>query len=91
MGSTGWIAMKHLLLILLLATPAFADTKSDCNNILNAFGELQISAKQAKLADQLQGAVAQVCMRLQAEEEKPKATPTPEPTSDTIPVEEPAK
>lgn len=53
------------------------DTTAQCQNLLDAYGELLISAKQAKLTSDIQAGLVAVCRKL-IELEKPK--PTPEPT-----------
>lgn len=76
--------MKHLLLILLLATPALAEqtTQERCEAVLNSYVRIKIDVEQAGLALNVQKGIVDICNRL-IEAEKPK--PTPEPT------QEPAK
>lgn len=70
-----------LIFALLLATAAQAqekpNTQKDCEQILQAMGEVKIEAKQAKFVDQIQGAVATICKRaIDAEKAVPVPTPT---------------
>jgi hypothetical protein len=75
--------MKYLLALLLLASPALAQdrqptTTEQCQAILNAFGSIQISAAQSKVAADVQAGIVQVCQKL-IKAEEPKPEPTPEP------------
>jgi hypothetical protein len=48
-----------------------------CQALLNAYGTIQISVSQSKVASDVQQGILQICQKL-IEAEKPKPEPTPE-------------
>jgi hypothetical protein len=72
--------MKYLL-ALLLATPVYAqdkpDSSKDCEQILAAYAQVNVSAGQADLVSQVQKGIVVICKRAIAAE-KATAAPTPE-------------
>lgn len=72
------IALSFFLASALVAGNAGAadDTAAQCQKLLDAYGEIQVSAKQSQLTAQVQAGIVQVCKRL-IEAEQPKPTPTP--------------
>lgn len=80
--------MKHLGLILAfflahsvaVAANAEPTTTEQCQNIMQAYGEIQVSAKQAKLTSDIAQAFGQICQKLIEAEKLPTASPKAEPT-----------
>jgi hypothetical protein len=66
--------MKHTLIAftlsfflagnLAMAADTPVSTVEQCQNLLNAYGEIQVSAKQAKLTADIQQGIVQVCQKL---------------------------
>ena len=85
---------KCILLTLLVPTLALAepvspdyaplqqqkpDSQKDCEQILQAFGAVQVAASQADLVSQVQKGVVVICKRAIEAEKKAAAAPTPTP------------
>lgn len=73
--------MKYMLLIFLVPVVAFAqdkpNTQKDCDQILQALSQVQISAGQAEFVAQIQKGIMIICKRaINAEQPKPASSPT---------------
>lgn len=71
--------MKHLLVLLLLASPALAEqsTLERCEALVQSYVKLEVKIEQAGQALAIQKGIVELCQRL-IEAEKLKPTPTPE-------------